>query len=153
MSQPPPPQLSPDGKYQWNGQQWVPIQQPALPNPAGYAPQPLAVAPVYPTAPQGLLLYRPQTNSLAITSLVFGIISFFLCPLVGSLVAVICGHVAHGQIRRTGESGAGLATAGLILGYINLVGSAVFVFFWIALFGGLAALLAAIGAATPTPSP
>jgi hypothetical protein len=36
------------------------------------------------------------------------------------LVAVVCGHVARGQIRRTGEAGDGVAIAGLILGYLGL---------------------------------
>jgi hypothetical protein len=103
--------------------------------------------------PQPLVLFKPPTNGLATASLIFGIISFFLCPLVGSITAVICGHVAHSQIRRTGESGSGMATAGLVLGYINLVGMGLFLAFWIVLFGGLTALLAAIGAAAPTPSP
>jgi hypothetical protein len=26
---PPPPQLSPDGKFYWDGQRWVPVQAPA----------------------------------------------------------------------------------------------------------------------------
>ena len=51
---------------------------------------------------------------MAVLSLVFG--------LFGSgIIAVILGHVAHGQIRRTGERGSGLATAGLILGYLAVV--------------------------------
>jgi len=31
MSQPPPPQVSPDGKFYWDGQRWLPVQQAALP--------------------------------------------------------------------------------------------------------------------------
>ena len=38
-----------------------------------------------------------------------------------SLLAVIFGHVALGQIGRRGESGDGFAVAGLVLGYIGLV--------------------------------
>jgi len=33
-------------------------------------------------------------------------------------VGVILGHVALGQIRQTGEQGAGLAKVGLIVGYV-----------------------------------
>jgi len=50
-------------------------------------------------------------------------------------VAVVTGHIARRQIRRTGEQGAGFALAGLILGYIGLAlmalgiaGFAIFVF-------------------------
>ena len=50
----------------------------------------------------------PKTNTLAIISLVS---AFFV-----SLAAIITGHIALGQIKRSGESGRGLALAGLILG-------------------------------------
>ena len=61
------------------------------------------------------------TNTMAIVSFVFGIASYVVCPVVGGIVAVITGHMARGQIRRTGESGNGFAIAGLVLGYIHLV--------------------------------
>jgi len=35
-------------------------------------------------------------------------------------VGIVLGHVARGQIKRTGEGGKGLATAALILGYLQL---------------------------------
>jgi len=41
-------------------------------------------------------------------------------PLVGAIVAVVTGHMARRDIRRTGEGGSGLAVAGLILGYVHL---------------------------------
>jgi len=74
-----------------------------------------------PPAPAGgVLVSRPPYNTLAVVSLVSGIASFVLVPLVGALVAVITGHMARGQIRQTGEQGAGFALAGLILGYVHL---------------------------------
>lgn len=60
------------------------------------------------------------TNTLAVVSLVFGILAFLLLPLIGALVAVVCGHHGRSQIRRRGQDGSGLALAGLILGYINI---------------------------------
>lgn len=99
------------------------------------------------------MLYRPSTNGLAVASLVFGIISWFMCPLIGGIIAVICGHVAHSQVKRTGESGSGLATAGLVLGYLNIAAAAVIGFLILVVFGSLAALLAALSSAAPTPSP
>jgi hypothetical protein len=36
-------------------------------------------------------------------------------------VAIVMGHVARAQIRRTGEHGGGFAIAGLVLGYVGLV--------------------------------
>jgi Domain of unknown function (DUF4190)/Domain of unknown function (DUF1707) len=60
-----------------------------------------------------------KTNSLAITSLVCGIAQLMFGPLA-TIPAVVCGHVARNQIRRTGEQGAGMALAGLILGWIGV---------------------------------
>ena len=65
---------------------------------------------------------QPQlagTNSLAITSLICGIAQFMFGPLA-TIPAVVCGHVARSQIRRTGEQGAGMALAGLIMGWIGV---------------------------------
>jgi Domain of unknown function (DUF4190) len=50
------------------------------------------------------------TNTMAILSLVF---AFVFAP-----AGIVLGHVAKKQIRNTGESGDGLATAGLWLSYI-----------------------------------
>jgi hypothetical protein len=52
-----------------------------------------------------------KTNGLAIMSLVS---VFIFGPL-----AVILGHMARHQIRRTGESGAGIALGALIIGYFE----------------------------------
>lgn len=63
-----------------------------------------------------------QTSGLAITSLVLGIGSL-LCGVFTGIPAVICGHLAKGQIRRSGGQiqGSGLATAGLITGYLGII--------------------------------
>jgi hypothetical protein len=73
---------------------------------------------------------RP-TNGLAVIAFVCGLAQFVI--VLTFIPAIVCGHVARGQIRRTGEGGGGLALAGLILGYI---GGAIAI--------GLAALLIAI---------
>lgn len=57
------------------------------------------------------------TNGLAIASLVTSLV--WVCGL-SSIAAVVLGHVARGQIKRTGEQGAGLALAGLIIGYLGI---------------------------------
>lgn len=53
-------------------------------------------------------------NVLAIISLVTSIVGI-------SLAGIICGHIALSQIKRTGESGRGMAIAGTIIGYVGLV--------------------------------
>lgn len=60
-----------------------------------------------------------RTNSSAVAALVCGILGFCgLGPI--AIVAVILGHKALSQIRRTGEDGYGLAKAGLVLGYLGV---------------------------------
>jgi hypothetical protein len=63
---------------------------------------------------------RSSTNPLAGISLGFGL-GQVIFPFFGAIIAVVCGHVARGQIRRTGEQGDGLALAGMVLGYIGVV--------------------------------
>jgi protein-disulfide isomerase len=80
-------------------------------------PQPGTTAHVYPAkqVPGADTLggpVAPRTNTLAIVSLVTG----FFC----SIAAVITGHLALGQIRRTDQAGRGLAIAGLVLGYAGI---------------------------------
>lgn len=61
-----------------------------------------------------------STNTLAIVSLVLGILGLTFIPLLASVCAVVCGHIARGQIKRTGEGGSGFATAGLVIGYVSI---------------------------------
>jgi type IV secretory pathway VirB2 component (pilin) len=71
------------------------------------------------TAADDTPLRRAQeTNPLAIVSMICGMVALVLGPLAGP--AVVFGHIARGQVRRTGEGGHGMATTGLILGYIVL---------------------------------
>lgn len=63
---------------------------------------------------------RRQTNPMAITSLILGLAQPFTAFLT-AVPAIICGHAARRQIRRTGESGDGLATAGLVFGWLGVV--------------------------------
>jgi hypothetical protein len=61
-----------------------------------------------------------KTNGLAIASLACGLAQFVFGPLA-TIPAIVFGHVARGQIKRTGEQGAGLALAGLILGWAAVI--------------------------------
>jgi hypothetical protein len=61
-----------------------------------------------------------KTNGAAIASLACGLAMFAVGPLT-AIPAIVLGHVARGQIRRTGEQGAGLALAGLALGWAAVI--------------------------------
>jgi hypothetical protein len=61
-----------------------------------------------------------KVNGLAVASFIFGVAPFIVPPL-GSLGAIILGHMARHQIKKTGERGAGLALAGLVLGWFTLI--------------------------------
>ena len=64
-----------------------------------------------------------RTSSTAVVSLVFGILTWIMLPLIGALVAIVCGHIARGEIRRAAPGtleGDGMAVAGLVLGYVHL---------------------------------
>jgi hypothetical protein len=67
-----------------------------------------------------------RTNPLAIAALACGVGQFsylFLSKVLALLgvAAIILGHIAIRQIRRTGDRGRRQARAGLILGYLVLV--------------------------------
>jgi hypothetical protein len=64
----------------------------------------------------------PQNSSLAIISLISGIVSYFFLPLLGAIAAVITGNMAKKEIRESAGrlTGEGMATAGLILGWVNI---------------------------------
>jgi Domain of unknown function (DUF1707)/Domain of unknown function (DUF4190) len=67
--------------------------------------------------------YQPPaagTNSMAIASMVLGVAEFFTGGLT-AIPAVICGHVARRQMRQTAQRGDGLATSGLVLGYMAII--------------------------------
>jgi hypothetical protein len=81
-----------------------------------------------------------QTSTLAIVSLVAGLLGWTLLPMVGCIAAIITGHMARAEIRREPErlEGDGLAIAGLILGWLGIAVSALAVVAIFMLFGGLA---------------
>jgi len=75
----------------------------------------------------------PRNNGMAVASMVLGIIGLVTCgAVVFSVGAIIFGHVAQNQIKRTGEAGSGMAVTGLILGYIF---AAIGLLYWIVVVG------------------
>ena len=61
-----------------------------------------------------------KTNGLAVASLACGLAQFVFGP-PAIIPAIVFGHVARQQIKRTGEQGAGLALAGLMLGWAAVI--------------------------------
>ncbi|WP_447939248.1 DUF4190 domain-containing protein [Pseudoxanthomonas mexicana] len=80
------------------------------------------------------------TSSLAIASLVSGILGWTLLPFIGTLVAIVTGHMARGEIRRSGGTldGDGLAIGGLILGWLSALVWIVGIIVLFMFLGGLA---------------
>jgi hypothetical protein len=69
-----------------------------------------------------------------VVSLVAGLAQFVV-PFIAAIVAIITGHIARSQIRRTREEGSGMALAGLILGYVGVALSVLAIGGAILLFG------------------
>ena len=83
----------------------------------------LPVAPatmVTPVTKTSLVTPLAKTNGLALASLACGLAQFAFGPLA-TIPAIVCGHMARSQIKRTGEQGSGMALAGLILGWAVVI--------------------------------
>ena len=63
---------------------------------------------------------QPATNSMAVAALACGIGEFLTLGLT-AIPAIVLGHAARRQVRKTGQRGDGMALAGLTLGWIGLL--------------------------------
>src|SRR5437899_4216191 len=90
---PAPPSMPPQG---------IPYTIPQMQAPLGYGP--------------------PPTDGKATASLVFGILSILCCGALAGIPAIILGHISRSKIRKSmGQlTGTGMATAGLVMGYISI---------------------------------
>jgi len=95
-------------------------EQPQMPQPQQFI-QPGYAMPYVSIAPQ------QKTSGLAIASMVLGIVWL---GWLGSLLAVIFGHIALSQTKDGRAGGRGMAIAGLVLGYVGVL---TFVWFLIAM--------------------
>jgi len=78
----------------------------------------------------------PKTSGMAIASLICSVVGFFICFFVGQILGIIFGYQARKEIqesqgRLTGE---GLATAGIIVGWIGIALDILIIAIW-GLFG------------------
>ena len=81
---------------------------PAGPPPPGFQGQPYGGYPYLPPR---------RTNGMAVASMVLGILWIYW---IGSILALVFGYTAKQQIRERGETGDGMATAGIVLGWIGV---------------------------------
>jgi Domain of unknown function (DUF4190) len=125
--QPPYPPAAPYGGPQYGAPPPQYGAQKGIPDPYGYQPQ-WGQQPQW--GPGGFAPASRGTNGMAIASMVLGILWIYW---IGSVLALIFGYIAKSQIRARQENGGGMATAGLVLGWIG-VG-----FFVIAIIVGVAA--------------
>jgi peptidyl-prolyl cis-trans isomerase B (cyclophilin B) len=95
----------------------------------------------YSPAPAPYLQPAPPQERWNVLAIVGFVLAFFV-----SLGAVICGHIALSQIKRTGERGHGLALAAVILGYVGIALTVL----WIVLIIGVFAVGAANGSYSTT---
>jgi uncharacterized protein DUF4190 len=72
--------------------------------------------------------HRSGTNTMAITSLIAGILGVFCC--IGSIVGIVCGSVGLNQIKQTREEGYGMAVGGIVISVATLL-----LYFVVVLFG------------------
>lgn len=81
-----------------------------------------------------------QTSHLAIVSLVAGILGWTLLPFLGSIVAIVTGHMGRAEIRRDPArfEGDGLAITGLVLGWLSVALWVLGALAVLLFFGGLA---------------
>ena len=80
-----------------------------------------------------------QTSALAVISLVAGIAGWTLLPFLGSLVAIVTGHLARKEIRQDPAlEGDAMAVIGLVLGWVAVVGTVLAILAFVLFFGGLA---------------
>jgi hypothetical protein len=79
---------------------------------------------------------QQQTPGNAVASLVLGIVGLVVCPIICSVLAIVFGQQAKGQIERDPNlGGAGLAQAGYIMGIVGLVLYGLLILFWIIAIG------------------
>jgi len=115
---------------------WQPLSQfPELGSAAPAAP-PAQTGAMLTTAPSPSAAVV-KTEPLAIWSFVLSLLALACCGFILGIPGVICGHLALSKIQKEPQlQGRGLATAGLIIGYVAIAFWLIYVVF----FGGLSFL-------------
>ncbi|MFD7307009.1 DUF4190 domain-containing protein [Promicromonospora sp. NPDC059942] len=85
----------------------------------------------YGAPPQYAYPVAPPKNDLGVWSLITGILSWILCPLILGIVAIVTGNASRKAIREGLANNSGMATAGLVLGWINVALTAAGILVWV----------------------
>lgn len=86
-------------------------------------------------SPQNMNYTILPTSTMAIVSLIAGILGFTLLPVIGGIVALVTGYSARKETRAVppAASGDGMATAGIVMGWIQvgltIVGACCFILY------------------------
>ena len=94
-----------------------------------------------------------RTSTMAIISLIAGILGFVqILPGIGPVAAVIAGHIAKSEIKKSRGmvTGNGMATTGLILGYVMIALGVCLTCVFVLAFAGLITLPFAFPGITPS---
>jgi hypothetical protein len=113
----PPPSGQPSGPPPQYGQQYG--APPPYGQPPGYGPVPgYGAPPMY-----GPGYGAPATEGTAIAALVLAIASFFVCPVIPAIIALVLSGNAKRTIAASGgaKTGAGLVTAARVISWANIV--------------------------------
>jgi hypothetical protein len=143
----------------WDGERWLGVDEAVATGqtaPAGFPPPSAPPPPgwwqasdgqwypphLHPTNPQptpgwyGHTTAPTATNGLAIASLILGIVWIYG---LGSIMALVFGYRSRREIAvaQGGQRGGGLAMAGIVLGWIGVVGAVLTIVLLVALGGSI----------------
>ncbi len=80
-----------------------------------------------------------QDNGSGTIALVTGILSFFVCPIILSIVAIVFGRKGMAAAAAGTADNGGQAKAGYIMGIISLILGIIFIIFYVVVIAGLIA--------------
>ena len=86
---------------------------------------PAPLIPRNPLSPSVPMAYggQAETSGKATASLILGILAYIILPFLAAIPAIVLGHVALSDIKKSAGrlKGNGMATAGMVMGYAQIV--------------------------------
>ena len=92
-----------------------------------------------PAMPTGGGAGGTQDNGSGTIALVTGILSFFVCPIILSIVAIIFGKKGMAAAAAGTADNGSMAKAGYIMGIVSLILGIIVIIFYVVVIGGLIA--------------